>query len=572
MSDLEISEDERRPTKKIASFRKKAINASSKLTHTLKKRGKRRDSRSSFVSIEDVRDAEEERLVYVFRRELLARNLLPDKHDNYHTMLRFLNARKLDLEKAVQMWSDMLQWRKEFGTDTILEDFEFEELQEVLEYYPQGYHGVDREGRPVYIERLGKVEPNKLMHITTVDRYIRYHVQEFERALREKFPACSVAAKRHICSTTTILDVHGVGFKNFSKAARDLLLTMQKIDGDYYPETLHQMFIVNAGHGFKLLWNTVKSFLDPKTSSKIHVLGSRFQSRLLEAIDSSQLPDFLGGSCTCSSVGGCLRSNKGPWNDPETMKLVYNAQSMLDGEQIIDCVTRLQPIKVRISEPESGSDMEDPCSPVLPKISEFTRLTPVHEELRVMDSAAYFSCDDRFFVVDKAVDWGQTRSVPGKEEQSNTGVWRQNLSLAVQTGHSRADKAQERRLQCLVRIIVIFMVNVLTFFQALACRLERRLSKVSAQSQSPGPQPEDDVSPCLEKLEKLETMLEEMRIRSVEMPTEKERMLDESWDRIKSIEFDLKKTKKVLHATVMKQIEIAESLESARNTKTKVTR
>ncbi|PWZ34728.1 Phosphatidylinositol/phosphatidylcholine transfer protein SFH6 [Zea mays] len=334
--DEENSEGEMKP--KRVSFKKRAVTVGYKFRHSLWRKSKMKND-NHVASIEDIRDGQELEIVERFRECLIDEGLLPEHHDDYHMMLRFLKARKFNIDKAKQMWSEMLRWRKEFGADDI-EEFDYTELDEVVKYYPQLYHGVDKGGRPIYIELIGKVDTYKLVQITTIDRYIKYHVKEFERCLQMRFPACSIAAKRHIDSSTAILDVKGVGvrvainlflqikgLKNFTKVARELIMRLQNINNNNYPETLQQLCIINAGQGFKMLWGTIKSFLDPETASKIHVLGNKYQTKLLEIIDDSELPEFLGGKCRCEEYGGCLKSNKGPWKDPEIVKKVINGEA-----------------------------------------------------------------------------------------------------------------------------------------------------------------------------------------------------------------------------------------------------
>lgn len=180
------------------------------------------------------------------------------------------------------------------------------------------------------------VDINSLVQATTIERFVKYHVSEQEKTLNLRFPACSITAKRHIASTTSILDVKGVGMSNFSKPARCLFMEILKIDSNYYPETLNRLFIVNAGNGFRMLWKALRAFLDARTLAKIHVLGSNYLSNLLEVIDQSNLPSFLGGNCTCSDYGGCLFSDKGPWQNPEIVEMlqstsiteeIYNTES-----------------------------------------------------------------------------------------------------------------------------------------------------------------------------------------------------------------------------------------------------
>lgn len=80
------------------------------------------------------------------------------QHDNEYELCRYLRARQFDVNKTVELYSKMIQWRKDFGVEKLMVSFRFPEIKQVLEIYPTFYHKTDRCGRPIYIERLGQVK------------------------------------------------------------------------------------------------------------------------------------------------------------------------------------------------------------------------------------------------------------------------------------------------------------------------------------------------------------------------------------------------------------------------------
>merc|ERR1712157_669280 len=102
-----------------------------------------------------------------------------------------------------------MNWRQEQEVDDILTTYKYDEIDAVQEVYPHGYHGVDKSLRPVYIERIGIMDPARLWQVTTQERIVRHYVQEYEMLMKYKFPACSAVKGEKVNQGLTIMDMTG---------------------------------------------------------------------------------------------------------------------------------------------------------------------------------------------------------------------------------------------------------------------------------------------------------------------------------------------------------------------------
>lgn len=136
--------------------------------------------------------------------------------------------------------------------------------------------------------------------------------------MKLRFPSCSAAKGERVVQGLTIFDMTGGSVSTANSQTYGLCKLAAQVGSDYYPEIMGNMFIVNAPMLFSGIWAVVKGFLDEKTRNKIKIVGSSYMSTLEQFIDKKDIPKFVGGDCECPGVpGGCINSNKGPWNDYE---------------------------------------------------------------------------------------------------------------------------------------------------------------------------------------------------------------------------------------------------------------
>ncbi|KAH8423542.1 SEC14 family lipid-binding protein [Aspergillus melleus] len=231
------------------------------------------------------------------------------------TLLRFLRARKFDLDGAWNQFKDTEDWRKENAIESLYENIDVDSYEAARRMYPQWTGRRDKRGIPIYVFEIRHLDnKNMAEYMSTMNsatataethssskvpqRLLRLFAL-YENLLRFVMPLCTRLSRPNpeapIVTSTNIVDVSGVGLKQFWNL-KSHMQDASVLATAHYPETLDRIFIIGAPAFFPTVWGWIKRWFDPGTTSKIFILSAaEVKPTLTSFMDPSSIPKQYGG-------------------------------------------------------------------------------------------------------------------------------------------------------------------------------------------------------------------------------------------------------------------------------------
>lgn len=209
------------------------------------------------------------------------------KHDNPDAgLLRFLRARKWDLDRALAMLAAALKFRYEMDVEGII--FKGEAgMSDVPGFLNQFRRGIS------YIKGNSEAPGEYPIYFIHVARHFT-NAQKHE--VLQQFVLLAMENARQLTTppyekAIVIFDMGGFGLKNMDWQC---VLFLVKCLEAYYPESLQRIYVHSAPWIFKGIWQVLQPMLDPVVRDKI-----KFSSKaadLKDYADTTKLRKGMGGT------------------------------------------------------------------------------------------------------------------------------------------------------------------------------------------------------------------------------------------------------------------------------------
>ncbi|KAL2356108.1 CRAL-TRIO domain-containing protein [Cryomyces antarcticus] len=220
------------------------------------------------------------------------------KHDHPDgLLLRFLRARKWDVQNALVMLVSTMHWRSEDmhvdddivkrGEEGSLGDAkssaaatrrEGEDFMSQIRMGKSFLHGVDKDGRPMCFVRV-RLHKQGEQSEASLERFTVYTIETARMMLRPP-----------VDTATIVFDMTGFSMANMDYTPVKFMIKCFEAN---YPESLGSVLVHKSPWIFQGIWKIIKGWLDPVVASKVHFTSSNEE---LEAfVPRSQIIKELGG-------------------------------------------------------------------------------------------------------------------------------------------------------------------------------------------------------------------------------------------------------------------------------------
>lgn len=224
-------------------------------------------------------------------REKVQDILKPDDDDFF--LLRWLKARNFDIDKSEQMLRKSMEWRKNYGTDDILN---WDPPEVLKKYWPGGIFGFDKHGHPILWQMSTNFDARGMLKSVKRSDVIKYHIWRMEK-LSSLCREQSTKLGRRIACAVHVSDLTGFSLKMvFTPGIPDMMKEVFALIEANYPENLYSSIVINVPSTFVIFFNILRPFLSDSTKRKVHVCGRNWRERLLAVADPEQIPAYWGGT------------------------------------------------------------------------------------------------------------------------------------------------------------------------------------------------------------------------------------------------------------------------------------
>ncbi|KAE9413792.1 hypothetical protein Angca_007018, partial [Angiostrongylus cantonensis] len=253
-------------------------------------------------------------------------------------LLRFLRARDFDVARAKELVHNSIIWRKQHNVDRILHEWTPPSV--MTQFFPGCWHHSDREGRPLFLLRLGNLDMKGMLRSCGLENIVKLTLSICEEGLIKTAEATKEIGAP-ISTWSLLVDLEGLSMRHLWRPGVQSLLRIIEIVEAHYPETMGQVLIVRAPRVFPILWTLISPFIDENTRNKFMInSGEISKGEISKYIDDQYIPDFLGGTCLvdCPFGGHIPKSQYRPVqelpDDSDVLSSMYTTATVARGYPI----------------------------------------------------------------------------------------------------------------------------------------------------------------------------------------------------------------------------------------------